>query len=190
LKTHLIFSVVALAVATCCAKDPKAVIESDDTEKFLREKAAYESNIGKDYWVNLVVLLCPTPTVGNRSTCATLVKPIKLHLDGIEKGEFGRPYFHATLTDGRSGYFPASDLQLTLTGVDLEKAAAECKRRGNPRVGMSAKQVVATCWGKPDHVDHRETPRGVSERYVYDGGRHVLFHNGIVTSVQTSGELR
>jgi hypothetical protein len=108
----------------------------------------------------------------------------------MEKGEFGHPYYHAKLTDGRSGYFPASDLQLTLTDVDLEKAAAECKRRGNPRVGMSVKQVIATCWGKPDHVYHRETARGVSERYVYDDGRYVLFHNGTVTSVQMRGTLR
>jgi hypothetical protein len=26
--------------------------------------------------------------------------------------------------------------------------AAECKRRGDPRVGMTAEQVEATCWGQ------------------------------------------
>jgi hypothetical protein len=52
------------------------------------------------------------------------------------------------------------------TDVDPMQTAAECTRRGNPRVGMSAKQVVATCWGEPDRVDHRETKRGVSERYI------------------------
>jgi hypothetical protein len=54
---------------------------------------------------------------------------------------------------------------------------------------MSAKQVLATCWGKPEHVDRRETTQGITERYVYEDGR-VILHNGIVTSVQTSGTLR
>jgi hypothetical protein len=55
---------------------------------------------------------------------------------------------------------------------------------------MSAKQVRATCRGEPDRVDRRETARGVTERDVYGKSRHVLLHNGIVTSVQISGTLR
>jgi len=45
---------------------------------------------------------------------------------------------------------------------------------------MTARQVEATCCGKPDRVD----------RYVYGKSRFVLLHNGIVTSVQVSGALR
>jgi len=55
---------------------------------------------------------------------------------------------------------------------------------------MSAKQVLATCWGTPDRVDRRETARGVSERYVYGRNGQVLLHNGIVTSVQISAKIR
>ena len=62
---------------------------------------------------------------------------------------------------------------------------------------MTAKQVRATCWGEPDHVDRRETARGVTERYVYGDGR-VILHNGIVNlgankryiAVVQSGMLR
>jgi hypothetical protein len=55
---------------------------------------------------------------------------------------------------------------------------------------MSAKQVVASCWGKPDHVDRRETAGGISERYVYNKGVYVILRNGIVTAVETRGRLR
>jgi hypothetical protein len=113
----------------------------------------------------------------------------KAGADGIEKGTFGNPYFHVRLADGRTGYIEVTNFIALTTDIDLEKAAAECKRRGEPRIGMSAKQVLATCWGKPEQVDRRETARGVTERYIYDNGR-VIFHNGVVTSVQISGTLR
>jgi hypothetical protein len=113
----------------------------------------------------------------------------KLQLDGIERGITSSAYYHVKLEDGRTGYISAFHLVRLGTDVDPAQAAAECKRRGNPRVGMTAKQVRATCWGEPDHVDRRETARGVTERYVYDDGR-VILHNGVVTSVQISGTLR
>ena len=75
------------------------------------------------------------------------------------------------------------------TDIDQAQAAAECKRRGEPRVGMTANQVVATCWGKPDHVDRLKTTKGTTDRYVYEQGRVVL-QNGIVTAVKVGGTLR
>jgi hypothetical protein len=50
---------------------------------------------------------------------------------------------------------------------DPVKAAAECKRRGDPRFGVTAKQVEATCWGKPDHVNRTETAGVISDQHVY-----------------------
>jgi hypothetical protein len=113
----------------------------------------------------------------------------RLQPDGIEEGVFGNPYYHVKLADGRTGYVNASTFAVETTEADLEKVAAECKRQGEPRVGMTAKQVAATCWGKPDHVDRLKTMRGTTDRYVYDQGR-VILKNGVVTSVQTSGTLR
>jgi hypothetical protein len=43
--------------------------------------------------------------------------------------------------------------------------------------------------GETGAFDRRETTQGITERYVYEDGR-VILHNGIVTSVQTSGTLR
>jgi hypothetical protein len=189
LKTKFLFSIIALAAMMGCAKDPKAVIESYDTEKFRREKVQYEPNIGKDYWVRIPLFVCNKPANNPSGECSLANVTTKFQPDGIEQGPFGNPYYHVKLTDGRTGYILASELRANATDIDLDKVAAECKCHGNPRIGMTAKQVLATCWGKPDHVDRRETARGVTERYVYDNGR-VIFHNGIVTSVQTSGTVR
>ncbi len=190
MKTHLVLSLIALAVMTSCAKDPKAVIESYDTQKFLREKTQYEPHIGKDYWVQVPVSLCKRPAHNPEGECELVGVITKLQPDGIERGTFGAPYYHVILADGRTGYVDASSFVSNATAIDLEKAAADCKRRGDPRVGMSAKKLVATCWGKPSHVDRRETARGISERYVYGKTEYVILHNGIVTAVETRGRLR
>jgi hypothetical protein len=122
--------------------------------------------------------------------CTLIDAGSKLQLDGIERGVTSDAYYHVKLEDGRTGYISAFNLVRFGTDVDPAQAAAECKRRGDPRVGMTRKQVEETCWGKPDRVDRRETARGVTERYVYGKNRFVLLHNGTVTSVQFSGRLR
>jgi hypothetical protein len=71
--------------------------------------------------------------------------------------------------------------------TDPAIAAAECKRRGEPRLGMNAKQLEATCWGKPDHINRRQTAKGIRDQYVYLSGRYVDLHNGIVTSIDQGG---
>jgi hypothetical protein len=189
-KTRLLLSVAALAVLTGCAKNPQAVIPSNH-ERFLRDKSQYEPMVEKDYWAAMPVLLCtkpaPNPEGGD---CIALAVTTKLRPDAIEEGMFGQPYYHVKLADGRAGYVDASTFKSQTTETDLEKAEANCIRRGDPRVGMTRNQVEATCWGKPDHVDRRETARGITERYVYGKSRFVLLHNGIVTSVQISGTLR
>jgi len=189
LKTRLLSCVVALAMLASCAKKPVVDIQTTENEMFLREKGQYEPSIGKDYWIKLLTFLCPTPKKAS-TDCVTIVAPTKLQVDGLEQGAYGTPYYHVRLSDGRSGYIMAADLKMYATDIDPAVTAADCKRRGDPRVGMTAKQVRATCWGEPDRVDRRETARGVTERYVYGRDRHVLLHNGVVTSVQISGTLR
>lgn len=189
-RLRLCFCFVALAALPGCAKDPKAVIASYDHEKFLREKAQYEPIVEKDYWVAMPVTLCTRPAKNPEGECIVLAVTTKLQPDAIEEGTFGVPYYHVKLADGRAGYVDASTFKWQTTGMDLEKAEADCRRRGEPRVGMSRKQVEETCWGKPGRVDRRQTARGVTERYVYGKSRFVLLHNGIVTSVQISGTLR
>jgi len=185
LKTQFIFCAIALAAMMGCAKRPPAV---DFEKDFLQEKAKYEPNIGKTYWLSGSRFLCPTSTT-NVIDCTSIPPGTKLQLDGIERGITNDAYYHVTLEDGRTGYVSAFDLVRFGTDIDPAQAAADCKRRGEPRVGMSAKQVEATCWGKPDHVDRLKTVQGTTDRYVYDQGR-VILKDGIVTSVKISGTLR
>jgi hypothetical protein len=186
LRTQFIISFIALAVMTGCARRPPGV---DFEKDFLQEKAKYEPNIGKNYWLLGSRFLCPKSTT-NVIDCTSIPAGTKLQLDGIERRVTSDAYYHVTLEDGRTGYVAALDLVRFATDVDPAQAAAECKRRGDPRVGMTRKQVEGTCWGIPDRVDRRETARGVTEQYVYGKSRFVLLRNGIVTSVQISGTLR
>jgi hypothetical protein len=155
----------------------------------LEEKAKYEPNVGKTYWLLAIRSLCPTSTTGIID-CTSIPAGTKLQTDGVERGVTTDAFYHVTLEDGRTGYVEAFGLLRFATDVDPAQAAADCKRRGDPRIGMTARQVVAICWGKPGRVDRRETARGVTERYVYGKARFLLLHNGIVTSVQVSGRLR
>jgi hypothetical protein len=55
---------------------------------------------------------------------------------------------------------------------------------------MSYKQVEATCWGKPEHVNRTENASAIEDQYVYGDGRYVYLRNGVVTSIQASGSVR
>lgn len=80
----MLFSVIALALLTSCAKDPKAVIASYDHEKFLRDRVHYEPKIGKDYWVGTPVFLCTKPAHDPEGECTLVAVTTKLQADGIE----------------------------------------------------------------------------------------------------------
>jgi hypothetical protein len=198
LKTRLLFSVITLAAVTGCIRSNTAIQESVNTELFVRMKMIEEANVGKTFWLARGVLLCEKPMLITATKCDPVEKNTRLQVDGLEQGFDeengvrhlnGMAFYRITLADGRAGYVLTSSFDGSTTTIDLEKAAAECKRRGEPRVGMTAKQVEATCWGKPNHVDRLKTVRGTTDRYLYDQGR-VILRNGIVTSVQINGTLR
>ena len=59
----------------------------------------------------------------------------KLQPDGIERGITSDAYYHVRLEDGRTGYISVLELEKFGTDVDPAEAAAECRRRDEPRVG-------------------------------------------------------
>jgi hypothetical protein len=198
LKIRLLIGLMALGTVTSCARSNTAVLESVNTKIFLQAKATSEPDVGKTFWLISDMLICDRPTLTTHAKCEVVDRMTRLEVDGIEQGfdeqdgvrqHNGMAYYHVKIADGRAGYVFRDSFGRRATTIDLEKRAAECKRRGDPRVGMTRKQLVASCWGEPDHVDRRETARGITERYIYEKGR-ILLHNGIVTSVQTSGTLR
>jgi hypothetical protein len=100
------------------------------------------------------------------------------------------PYLHVVLDDGRSGFTDARDWSIITTSVDpgaAAAAAAECKKKGNPKLGMNAKQVAATCWGPPAYVNTKIRATGKYEQYVYGDNKFVYLRDGVVTSVSVKG---
>ena len=83
MKTRLCFGLIALAVMTGCAnRTPPGV---DFEKDFLQEKAKYEPNIGKTYWLLAISFLCPTATT-NVLHCTSIPEGRKLQPDGIGTG--------------------------------------------------------------------------------------------------------
>jgi len=183
---------IAVALAGCASgASPRPAFAQAQADRFAQEKAKYDSKVGKDFWVKLPVRLCPRPTVSSLD-CTTITSQSRLTLDRIDEGvvDTGDAYCHVTLDDGRAGYAGCFELMAETTDVDPAVTAADCKRRGNPRIGMTAKQVEASCWGKPGHVNRRQTAGAITDQYVYGDGRYLYLRNGVVTSIQTSGKLR
>ena len=136
MKRKLAFSLIALALTSGCTKRPPSV---DFEKSFLEEKAkkAVQSKTTR----------FDVRTLGGLKQyldCTSIPPTSKLELDGIERGITSDAHYHVKLEDGRTGYIEAFGLIRFATDVDPMQAAAECKRRGDPRVGMSAKQLVAT----------------------------------------------
>jgi hypothetical protein len=169
--------------------------------KFLVEKAKFDGNVGKERWVKFGLLRsCRKPDYSSGSDCDFLVPGTHLTIQAVDPGiiqvstdytmPVGDAYYRFGLDDGRVLYAPAHLADPGTVATSPAQDQAECRRKGDPRVGMSAQQVEKTCWGKPDHVNRTTTAGVVSDQYVYGDDRYVYLRNGIVTSIQTSGRLR
>jgi len=97
------------------------------------------------------------------------------------------PYFHIVMDGGRSGFVSAVILSSATTNIDPVTAAAECKKKGGPKLGMTAAQVKASCWGPPLLVNAKMRKTGKYEQYVYGDRKFVQIRDGIVRSVSVKG---
>jgi hypothetical protein len=64
-----------------------------------------------------------------------------------------------------------------------KSAAADCEKRGQPRIGMTAPQAMETCWGKPARTISRVTHDTLEEQLIYADGRVLKFKNGSLTAI-------
>jgi len=188
---------LALALAGCGSAQQLQLQQQTNAQTYAQEKPRYEGNVGKVYWVTSALRFCPKPNLIN-TKCQVLGEG-HLKIDGIEHSIAETPagnrparerYYHVTLHDGRTGYILTADLMAHGADIDPAESAADCKRRGDPRIGMTAEQVEATCWGKPGHVNRTHTAGGIADQYVYRDGRYVDLRDGIVTSIQATGTLQ
>ncbi len=68
--------------------------------------------------------------------------------------------------------------------VAAQKARQEeCERRGQPKIGMSSEELIASCWGKPARIVKKTTADGVEETYVYGVGHAVRLSNGKIAEI-------
>ena len=49
---------------------------------------------------------------------------------------------------------------------------------------MTAEEVYASTWGRPQKVNRTTTASVIREQWVYSGYRYIYFENGVVTSIQ------
>jgi hypothetical protein len=172
------------------------------------------ANVGKNLWVAsedpLGVELCQEPTGGLRgggdgSKCE-FVKKGKFTVQAVEgppsrSGGSGRQpdggtarqpagiVYKVAFDDGRTGYIGEADLSGRTAAKDPVVMAADCKRLGNPKIGMTVEQVIATCWGKPEHITHTQAGAQTFDQYVYSGNRSLYFQDGVLRSFQASGQV-
>jgi len=187
-NVHLIFACVALGGLAGCSTTPKVDMTAV-TSSPLPSMEKYNGSIGKDYWVSSnLVRLCLGPTSLHCEEFLQLRTHLKV--DGLVPNHsevagtsIDEPYFHVVMDDGRSGFVDAVTMPIMTTTVEPAVAAAECKKKGYPKPGMSAAQVAATCWGPPQYVNTELRNGGKYEQYVYGDNKFVHLRNGIVTSV-------
>jgi hypothetical protein len=156
--------------------------------------------IGQPRWMGsgsiLGIRVCDEAFLMTDTRCDHVTKG-KFVVDGVEDKKFrgagqtvrkfpSGSMFHVTFEDGRTGFIDEMDIGETKT-QDPAIAAAECKKRGDPKVGMTSAQVAGTCWGKPEKVNRTATGSTIHDQYVYSGSRYVYLRNGIVDGIQTSG---
>jgi hypothetical protein len=63
-------------------------------------------------------------------------------------------------------------------------AAAAWKARGGVSIGMTAAQVRASNWGRPQTINRSSGRYGTHEQWVYGGHNYLYLQNGVVTSIQ------
>jgi hypothetical protein len=188
----LIVVCVVLGGVGSCAAAPKVDLTPVASSP-LPSMQKYNEYVGKDYWVTGNLLQCDGPStlhclqflkLGTHVKVDGLV-PNHSEVGGVSSDE---PYFHIVMDDGRAGFVSALIFSNVTTTLDPVTALAECKKKGNPKIGMTAAQVKATCWGPPKYVNAKVRATGKYEQYVYGDNKFVYLRDGIVTSVSVKGQ--
>jgi hypothetical protein len=188
--------------ASCTHTQPANTQSSIDADEERRardgyeaKKGEYEPFVGKTRWVKAheELKLCPQPA-DLKEGCASIEAHRSFVIDRVVPGfqqvtyvsrPDPEPYCHVAANNGLAGFARCLDIVWPSTDIDPVVAAADCERHGGtPRVGFSAKLVVA-CWGEPNTIKRRETAKGTSQKYNYGSGRSVLFHNGVAVAIRT-----
>jgi hypothetical protein len=165
---RVIFSaILAGLVASCTSARMPESAQLAPSPEMTKARA----NIGKTFWVSpkapFGIPVCndrdatplppKCPDVKEGKFVVQAVDTRMMHLAGTLTSVPGLLVYKVAFENGRTGYIDHLDLEYNTTKVDPARAAAECRRRGSPRIGMTTDQVIATCWGRPEKVNRTET---------------------------------
>ncbi len=153
--------------------------------------------IGKRVWVRPIklekVAICPTDYWQRKSYDPDPCKNVRsgtFTITGIQPRQYSNS-FVVKLDDGKSALVGTdSILSLSLSDpVAVAKSLKEeCKRRGQPKIGMTYDEAVASCWSKPLKIVKTTTASGVQEDYIYGRGHVLRFTDGKITAIlETAG---
>jgi hypothetical protein len=103
----------------------------------------------------------------------------------LNKASVGADDYYVLLDDGRRGWVGSDGLFLIDYDIAAlqKRASEECARRGQPKIGMTASELTASCWGKPNRIIKKTTAAGIEENYVYSIGHIVKFSDGKVSEI-------
>jgi|SRR5579862_430435 len=119
--------------------------------------------------------------------------------DVIPNKSYGND-FYVALPNDKTGYVDAGFSWIFLSETDpaenARKRVAEekvrqenCARRGQPKIGMTMDEAIATCWGKPGRVVKTTTAAAVQQDFIYGRGHVLRFENGNLTAIlETAGQ--
>jgi hypothetical protein len=154
-------------------------------------KAPEHANVGKSFWVKRILKLCGQPATPEAANCESLNPGTKVTVTGLAAGAVPSiVYYQLRLEDDRTGFVIVAEFAAGTSSKDPVIAAAECKRQGDPRIGMTVEQAVTTCWGRPNHVNRTQTGDSISDQFVYDDRGNLYFRDGVLTEIQATGTAR
>lgn len=186
----------ALACCTVLSGCTQTLSQTETTGGPAERTAVADKTVGETRWVSSSrpVSVCRIPHTGPLSQidkdCFVLRSGSFTVEAASADGRYGiYKNYTVRLPDGRSGFVKDFDVIMSDSQAEHQRkvaAKADCDRRGGVRIGMTAEQVRASCWGKPQKVNATHTAGGDHEQWVYPGYQYVYVRNGIVTSIQTS----
>lgn len=160
---------------------------------WLREAQCREY-IGKRLWVYIPKgnpnVVEATFTRGDWTTSKTkkLQHGDSFLVTGVAESTIGAADYAVLLPNGQAAWIRSSSPFL----IDydpiaaVQNIAAECARRGQPRIGMSHNELIETCWRSPLRTVKKTTSAGIEESYVYGHSHAVRLLNGKVVEIVES----
>jgi hypothetical protein len=147
--------------------------------------------IGKRLWVSIpsgnpnVVEVTFTQHDWTTQRTLKLKSGASFIVKDLTKASVGADEYYVLLDDGRYGWVDsASPFLIDFDAAYLERRAREeCARRGQPKIGMTATELTASCWGNPRRTIKKTTAAGIEEDYVYSIGHIVKIIDGKVSEI-------